>query len=99
MKTNVTTKVTTSLFTRRGFGALAAGAALFAGIMAGKPATAQETIKIGELNSYSRFAAFTVPYRQGFELALEEINAAGGVDGKKLEVVSRDDGGTTGDAV
>ncbi|MCC0048404.1 MAG: ABC transporter substrate-binding protein [Rhodobiaceae bacterium] len=67
--------------------------------MAGKPATAQETIKIGELNSYSRFAAFTVPYRQGFELALEEINAAGGVDGKKLEVVSRDDGGTTGDAV
>ena len=33
------------------------------------------------------------------ELALEEINAAGGVLGRKLEIVSRDDGGTPGDAV
>src|SRR5213076_719864 len=30
---------------------------------------------------------------------LEEINAQGGVLGRKLEVVSRDDGGTPGDAV
>ena len=100
----MTTKTTTNRFTasgltRRSFGALAAGAALVAGIMAGKPAVAQDTIKIGELNSYSRFAAFTVPYKQGFELALEEINAAGGIGGKKLEVISRDDGATTGDAV
>src|SRR3954470_10420998 len=33
------------------------------------------------------------------ELALEEINASGGVNGRKLELVSRDDGGTPGDAV
>ncbi|MEM9205191.1 MAG: ABC transporter substrate-binding protein [Pseudomonadota bacterium] len=60
----------------------------------------QEPIKIGELNSYNRFAAFSVPYRNGWQMAIEEINAAGGVlGGRKIEVVSRDDGATTGDAV
>src|SRR6188472_3649778 len=59
---------------------------------------AQAPIRIGELNSYSRWAAFTVPYRNGWQLALEEINAQGGVAGRKLEVVSRDDGASTGDA-
>src|SRR5712672_825086 len=58
-----------------------------------------QTIKIGELNSYKVFPAFLEPYKKGWELALEEINAAGGVNGRKLEVVSRDDGGTPGDAV
>ena len=33
------------------------------------------------------------------ELAVEEINAAGGVNGKKLELITRDDGGKPGDAV
>ena len=33
------------------------------------------------------------------ELALDEVNAAGGVLGRKLEIVSRDDNGTPGDAV
>ena len=55
-------------------------------------------IKLGELNSYARWAAFTVPYRNGWQLALDEINAKGGVLGRKLEVVSREDGATTGDA-
>src|SRR5690242_8637322 len=36
-------------------------------------------------------AAFTAPYRNGWQLAVEEINAKGGVLGRKLEVVSRDD--------
>ena len=36
------------------------------------------------------------PTRRAWELALEEINAAGGVLGRKLEIVSRDDGGTSG---
>ena len=58
-----------------------------------------QTIKIGELNSYKVFPAFLEPYKKGFELALEEINAKGGVLGRKLEIVSRDDGGTPGDAV
>jgi branched-chain amino acid transport system substrate-binding protein len=63
------------------------------------PAQAQETIKIGEINSYSGLPAFTEPYRKGWQLAVEEINAAGGVNGKKIEVVSKDDGGKPADAV
>jgi len=58
-----------------------------------------QTVKIGELNSYKVFPAFLEPYKKGMELALEEINAAGGVLGKKLELVTRDDGGNPGDAV
>jgi len=58
-----------------------------------------QPIKIGELNSYKVFPAFLEPYKKGMELALEEINASGGVLGRKLELVSRDDGGTPGDAV
>jgi branched-chain amino acid transport system substrate-binding protein len=58
-----------------------------------------QPIKIGELNSYKVFPAFLEPYKKGIELALEEINAAGGVNGRRLEIVSRDDGGTPGDAV
>ena len=56
-------------------------------------------VKIGELNSYKVFPAFLEPYKKGYELALEEINASGGLLGRKLEIVSRDDGGTPGDAV
>jgi len=63
------------------------------------PAQAQETIKIGEINSYSGLPAFTEPYRKGWQLAVEEINAAGGVNGKKIEVISKDDGGKPADAV
>jgi branched-chain amino acid transport system substrate-binding protein len=58
-----------------------------------------QTVKVGELNSYKVFPAFLEPYKKGWELALEEVNASGGVNGRKLEVVSRDDGGTPGDAV
>src|SRR3979411_1824135 len=50
-------------------------------------------LKIGEINSYSLLPAFTEPYRKGWQLAVEEINAAGGINGKKLVVVSKDDGG------
>ncbi len=63
------------------------------------PARAQDTIKIGELNSYKAQPAFLEPYKKGWELAVEEVNAAGGVLGKKLQVVSRDDNGNPGDAV
>src|SRR4030095_2465824 len=74
----------------------------FAGAFAvslAQSASAQGTIKIGELNSYKIQPQFLDPYKKGWELAVEEINAKGGVLGKKLEVVSRDDGGNPGDAV
>jgi branched-chain amino acid transport system substrate-binding protein len=58
-----------------------------------------QTITLGEINEYKQFPAFLEPYRKGMELATEEINAAGGVLGRKIEVVSRDDNGVPGDAV
>jgi branched-chain amino acid transport system substrate-binding protein len=60
---------------------------------------AAQTIKLGEINEYKQFPAFLEPYRKGMELAVDEINGAGGVLGKKIEVVSRDDNGVPGDAV
>lgn len=67
-------------------------------VAAAVPASAQ-SIKVGELNSYKLFPAFLEPYKKGWELALEEINKSGGIAGRKLEVVSREDGGNPGDAV
>ncbi len=69
-----------------------------AALLSGSVASAQP-LRIGELNSYKAQAAFLEPYRKGWELALEEVNATGGVLGRKLEVVSRDDNGNPGDAV
>src|SRR4051812_46516740 len=73
--------------------------ALFLALLLAAGSAGAQPIKIGELNSYKVFPAFLEPYKKGWELALEEINAKGGVAGRKLEVVSRDDGGTPGDAV
>src|SRR3954467_3366941 len=86
-----------SMMTARSFGFLACAGAL--AMSFGQMASAQETIKIGELNSYKSQTAFLDPYKKGWEMAIEEINAKGGVLGKKLEVISRDDGSNPGDAV
>src|SRR5919205_1703352 len=83
---------------RRRFALVAAAAALAAGVFSGA-AQAQNAFKVGELNSYKSQPAFLEPYRRGWQLAVEEINSAGGVLGKKFEVVSRDDGSNPGDAV
>jgi branched-chain amino acid transport system substrate-binding protein len=65
-----------------------------------QPALAQGTIKIGEINSFSGIAApFTGPYRAAVEMAVEEVNAKGGVLGRKVEVVYRDDKGQPAEAV
>jgi len=56
-------------------------------------------IKIGEINSYSTIAQFTTPYRQGWQLAVEEINAKGGLLGRTVEVIARDDGGKPEEAL
>jgi branched-chain amino acid transport system substrate-binding protein len=62
-------------------------------------AYAQNTIKIGEINSYKTQSNFLEPYKKGMELALEEINSSGGLLGKKVEIISRDDNSNPGDAV
>ena len=62
-------------------------------------AQAQDPIKIGEINHYKRLAAFAGPYKNGIELALEEVNTAGGVLGRPLEFIFRDDQGKPGEAI
>lgn len=49
-------------------------------------------VKVGIINSLSgNFAAFGVRYNTGLEVALEEINAAGGINGEQLELIKHDD--------
>ncbi|MEY3460842.1 MAG: hypothetical protein RLZZ03_495 [Pseudomonadota bacterium] len=74
------------------------GATAFVSLMA-PLAHAQGVIKIGEINSYKAQPAFLEPYKKGMDLAIEEINAAGGVNGKKLELIIRDDNANPGEAV
>jgi len=62
-------------------------------------ALAQGTLKIGEINSYKAQPAFLEPYKKGMELAVEQINAAGGLNGKKVQLITRDDNANPGDAV
>jgi len=64
-------------------------------IAAVAPALAQNTIKIGTFLSSSGPAAFLGdPELKTLELYIEKINAEGGVNGRKLQLVSYDDGGS-----
>ncbi len=66
---------------------LIAGIFLFQGVVA-----AQNTIKIGMIDTYTGPpSVYCNDVKDGFKLALDEINAKGGVLGKKLEFVTRDD--------
>ncbi len=47
-------------------------------------------ILIGDIGAYTNGALFALPYKNGVELAVEEINKAGGVLGRPLKIISRD---------
>ena len=74
---------------------------LFAFALIGATAShAQPSVlKIGEVNSYKAQPAFLEPYKKGMELAVEEINATGGLLGKRVQLITRDDNANPGDAV
>ncbi len=75
-------------------------AVAFLALLTGRPLVfANDTIKLGEINTYSKLTSFTFPYRNGWNLALDQVNKSGGIDGKKLEVISRDDAAKPGNAV
>lgn len=79
---------------------IAAGAsALIAPSVRAQRAARAVPIRIGEINSYSTIPQFLVPYRKAWELAVEEVNAAGGLLGRTVEVIARDDAGKPDDAV
>ncbi len=73
------------------------GAAVGAAIFGARSQSAP--IRIGEINSYSTIPQFTLPYRMGWQLAVDEVNAAGGLLGRRVEVISRDDAGKPEDAI
>jgi branched-chain amino acid transport system substrate-binding protein len=56
-------------------------------------AVAAEPIRIGEINSQGRASTAGQAYRNGLSLALEQINESGGIHGRPLQLISRDDQG------
>jgi branched-chain amino acid transport system substrate-binding protein len=70
------------------------GVLCLAGLVGGKPcpAMAAEEIKIGEINPLSgHLAQHGLEIHQGIVYAVEEANARGGVAGRRVKLVSRDD--------
>lgn len=72
----------------------------FFGLILSFPAHGDESsIKIGEMMSYTGAPEFSYPFRNGWQMALDDFNAQGGVNGRKVEVISRDDQADTAKAV
>ena len=64
-----------------------------------QPGTAGGTIKIGEFASLTgKEATFGISSHEGTVLAIEEINAAGGVLGRKLELLTEDNQSKAGES-
>jgi branched-chain amino acid transport system substrate-binding protein len=84
------------------FLAVIAGAAVLAGCSKsgdGGAAPAEATISVGEFASLTgREATFGQSSHKGTELAIEEINAAGGLLGKQLKLVYEDNRSTPGES-
>ena len=75
-------------WTRRNF----IGAALAALLAPALPAFAADTIKIGLVTALSgQSARAGEALTRGLTIAIDELNAAGGVLGRKFELVTRDD--------
>jgi len=60
-----------------------------AALTTGCPAARSDVVRLGVAGSFSD--PIGLPMKQAAELAAEEINAAGGISGKRLELVIRDD--------
>ena len=66
----------------------------FLALTGGEPAFAQNTIKIGTVLSVTGPAAFLgEPEEKTIKMYADKVNAEGGIGGKKIELVSYDDGG------
>jgi branched-chain amino acid transport system substrate-binding protein len=75
-----------------------AGAAVL-GLLAASPsgALAADTLKIGVIAEAQAIAGASIP--QAAQLAADEINAKGGIDGRKIEIVSYDNHSSSADSV
>jgi branched-chain amino acid transport system substrate-binding protein len=64
------------------------------GLLFGQPVLAQQTVKVGSVLSVTGPASFLgEPEDKTLRMYVDKINAAGGVAGKKIELVVYDDGG------
>jgi branched-chain amino acid transport system substrate-binding protein len=82
-----------SVAVRIALGATAAGALM----MASGPAFAADPIRIGVIAEAQAIAGASIP--QAAQLAADEINAAGGVDGRKIEIIGYDNHSSSADSV
>ncbi|GLR86317.1 ABC transporter substrate-binding protein [Bradyrhizobium iriomotense] len=74
------------------------GAAAFGALMTGSGAAlAADSIKIGVIAEAQAIAGASIP--QAAQLAADEINAKGGVDGRKIEIISYDNHSSSADSV
>lgn len=56
--------------------------------------TNEEFVRIGEVGTLSGMeASFGIATHKGIELAVDEVNAAGGIHGKRIQLISYDDQG------
>lgn len=59
-----------------------------------------KTIKIGAVYPLTgTFSSYGIEYQRGLQMAADEINANGGINGKKIELIIEDDGGDTANSV
>lgn len=73
---------------------VAAASVLLAAMASGAGAAAAETVKAGAILSIEGiFSSLGGPERDGILLAVEQLNAAGGVGGKQIDLIVYDDGG------
>jgi len=74
------------------------GVFLVFGVLPGPTGAAE--IKIGAAEALTGNASqYGLPIRKGFELALSEINASGGINGRKIELVVEDEQGKKEEAI
>jgi branched-chain amino acid transport system substrate-binding protein len=66
-------------------------------LMATTPALAVDPIKIGVIAEAQAIAGASIP--QAAQMAADEINAKGGVDGRKIEIVTYDNHSSSADSV
>jgi branched-chain amino acid transport system substrate-binding protein len=76
---------------------IALGTAAAAVLMTSGAALAADPIKIGVIAEAQAIAGASIP--QAAQLAADEINANGGVDGRKIEIVSYDNHSSSADSV
>ena len=70
---------------------------LTAGGLLSSPAQAADPIKIGVIAEAQAIAGASIP--QAAQLAADEINAKGGIDGRKVEIVTYDNHSSSADSV